>query len=66
MRVVKLLLLFLSLVFFTHLFAEDVTITLQNGLNSYTGCEDAWIADWYAQNTGTDDTLAMEFEQCEA
>ena len=66
MRGLKFLLLFLCLVFLQNVFAEDVTLTLQNGTGSYTGCEDAWIADWSDQNAGSDDTLAMEFEQCTA
>jgi hypothetical protein len=45
--------------------AEDVTVVLQNGLEGYTGCEDAYVADWMSQNTGNDDTLYAEFEQCD-
>lgn len=28
-------------------FADEITVTLQNGLNSYDGCEDAWVYGAY-------------------
>lgn len=62
MNVSKLFFLLLTPVFFTNTFAADSTVTLQNGLNGYTGCEDAWIGKGWTQNTSNDDTLVMEFE----
>ena len=64
MKFFKLLTVFLLFAFMQSLFADEVV--LQNGLNGYEGCEDAWIADWYSTNTGTSDTLFAEFEQCES
>ena len=64
MKFLKLLTLFLLFVSLQSVWAEE-TVTLQNGLNSYDGCEDAWIADWYSTNTGNQDTLFAELEQCD-
>ena len=64
MKALKLLTLFLLFVSLQSVWAEG-TVTLQNGLDGYGGCEDAWIADWSTTNTGNDDTLFAEFEQCE-
>lgn len=63
MKALKLLTVVFLFVCIQSLWADE--IVLQNGLNGYEGCEDAWIADWYSTNTGNDDTLFAEFEQCE-
>ena len=63
MKALKLLTVVLLFASMQSLWADEVV--LQNGLNGYDGCEDAWIADWYNYNTGTSDTLHAEFEQCE-
>lgn len=62
-KALKLLTVFLVFAFLQSLWADEVV--LQNGLNSYDGCEDAWIADWYSTNTGNQDTLFAELEQCD-
>ena len=65
MKSLKLFLVLLLPALFLVASAEDVTVVLQNGLEGYTGCEDAYIADWLNENTGDDDTLFGEFEQCD-
>lgn len=45
-------------------FADEVTVTLQEGLNGYSGCEDAYIADWSSTNSGNATELYAEWEQC--
>ena len=42
-------------------FAGEVTVTLQNGLNSYDGCEDSYI---YSQSTSSNygDETTMDLE----
>ena len=64
MKALKILTLVLLFAGVQSLWADE--IVLQNGLNGYEGCEDAWIADWYSTNTGNSDTLFAEFEQCES
>jgi hypothetical protein len=45
--VLPVILLFL---FFSMSFSEEVTVTLQNGLNNYDGCEDSWVFGAYYNN----------------
>ncbi len=65
MKGLKFFLVLLLLASFHVVSAEDVTVVLQNGTEGYTGCEDAWIADWTSTNTGDDDSLFAELEQCD-
>lgn len=32
--------------------AAEITVTLQNGLNSYDGCDDAWVFGAYYNKDG--------------
>ena len=43
-KIIPLLLLFALI---QVAFSDEVTVTLQNGLDDYTGCEDAWVFGAY-------------------
>ena len=62
MNFLKLLSAIFILTIMQSLFADE--IVLQNGLNGYEGCEDASILNDGTGNTGTNDKLALEFENC--
>ncbi len=67
MKVIKLSFVCILSVYLITLFAETVTVELQNGLDEYTGCDDAWLHDGYYnssndnQNFGDDDELAVYY-----
>ena len=52
MKELKILSFLCIFVFFFIAFADEVT--LQNGLNGYTGCEDAWVFGAYYDRTQRD------------
>ncbi|MBN1982981.1 MAG: hypothetical protein JW795_15725 [Chitinivibrionales bacterium] len=45
--------------------ADTTTVVLQNGLNSYTGCEDTWLLSGIDFPNGTDEMIAVKDEWCE-
>ena len=54
-------------VYLITLFAATDSVVLQNGLNEYTGCADAWLHDGYYSssndndNHGDDDELVVYY-----
>ena len=66
MKELKILSFCCIFVFFFMAFADEVT--LQNGLNGYTGCEDAWVFGAYynrnnekSTNYGTETKMSVFF-----
>ena len=43
-------------------FAADKTVTLQNGLENYSGCDDSYVYNMSNQNNGTKNTINIEYE----
>ena len=42
-------------------FAEDKTITLQNGLENYSGCDDSYVYNKSSQGNGTKTTMSLQY-----
>ena len=45
-------------------FAGEVTVTLQNGLNGYEGCADAYVDNASSTNNGTSAKLDCKYDVC--
>ncbi len=67
MKVIKLSIISILSVYLIALFAETDSVVLQNGLNEYNGCIDAWLHDGYYSssndnmNHGDDDELIVYY-----
>ena len=64
MKALKLLIVFILVPFVQSIYSDE--IVLQNGLNGYSGCEDASIFDGQSEtySLGEWDTLIAEFYEC--
>jgi hypothetical protein len=45
-------------------FATEVTVTLQNGLNGYEGCADAYVDNASYTNNGASEKLECKYDIC--
>lgn len=64
MKGIRFLFLSVFLVWLQNISAAEVTVTLQNGLNEYTGCDDASITTFEpAVNYGAADRFIVEYQE---
>ena len=62
MKTLELIIVFLIFSFVQSIWADE--IVLQNGLNGYEGCEDAFLMEDFSDNFGDRDFLVIEWEDC--